>query len=135
MDINNLYISQNDPKLFKGFVSASTRGKSGDMEVVFTVYISFTGKTIIAELKVYQGYKIIAKCDIRKQVTSYLNHTVREAAEILVEISGFSKVNHGVIHAIDYKQARAFVQQLLEQLTNVKPDLTSIETTPNWRLL
>ena len=132
MGINNLYVSQNDPKLFKGFVSTSTRGKSGDFEVVLTFYISMTGKSIIAELKAYQGYKIIAKCSVKRNAADSLNTAVREASKTLLNIAGFSEVPL-YIPEIDYRQAKAFIRHLLPQLIDVKPYYVTIDVTHNWR--
>ena len=36
MDIHKLYVSKHDPKLFKKFVSTSTRGVYGEVEIETT---------------------------------------------------------------------------------------------------
>ena len=134
IDINNLYVSKHDPKLFKSFVSTSTRGVFGDVEVVLTFYISQTGKTVWGELKVYYGYITIAKCAVKRRVTDYLDHTIRKAAANLLEIAGFSEVSNCTLHKIDYRQARELVQELLQQLTDANPDLTIVKVTRDWKL-
>lgn len=134
MDINNLYISQNNPTLPRTYVSTSTKGKSGEYELVFTLYVSLTGKTVVAELKAYEGYKIIAHCSIRKRASPYLNTAARESAKTILEIAGFSEVSSDTIQEIDYRQARAFVQQLLEQLSGNNTYLNTVEVIHNWRL-
>ena len=134
MDINNLYVSQKNPALPRTYVSTSTRGKSGQMEVVFTLYVSLTGKTIVVELKAYDDYKLIANCSIKKHASPYLNTAARKAAKALLDIAGFIEVSPDTIHEIDHRQARAFVQQLLEQVVGIENCPNTIEVTHNWRL-
>ena len=134
IDINNLYVSKHDQKLPKSFVSTSTRGVFGDVEVVLTFYISQTGKTVCGELKVYYGYRTIAKCAVKRRVTDYLDNTIRKAAANLLGIAGFSDVPNCTLHTIDYRQARELVQELLQQLTDANPDLTVVKVTRDWRL-
>lgn len=134
MDIHKLYVSKHDPKFFKRFVSTSTRGVYGEIEVALTFYISYTGRTIWGELKVYDGYQVIAKCNVKRAVRSYLDDAVRKAAANLLEIAGFSEVTYDTLSQIDYRQARALVKDIMHQLTEIDLDLNSIETTHNWRL-
>lgn len=134
MDIHKLYVSKHDPKLPKSFVSTSTRGVLGDVEVVLTFYISQTGKTVWGELKVYYGYITIAKCNVKRAVRSYLDDTIRKASGNLLEIAGFSEVTYDTLSQIDYRQARELVQELLQQLTDANPDLTVVKVTRDWRL-
>ena len=135
IDINNLYIAKHDPKLFKRFVSTSTKGVFEEVEVVLTFYISPTGKAIWGELKAYDGCKIIAKCAVKKQVTDYLDKAIRETARNLLEIVGFSDVSYRTLSQIDYRGAGALVREVLQQITEINPVSTSLETTYNWRLL
>lgn len=134
MIMNNLYVSEHDPKLFKSFVSTSTKGVFREVEVSLTFYISPTRKTICGELKAYEGCQIIAKCAVRRRVTSYLDDTVREAAANLLEIAGFSEVSYCTLSKMNYRQARELVQELLRQLTDANPASTHIEITRDWRL-
>ena len=135
MDIHKLYVSKHDPKLFKKFVSTSTRGVYGEVEVALTFYISHTGKTVWGELRVYDGYQVIAKCAVKRAVRSYLDDAIRKASGNLLEIAGFSEVTYDTLSQINYRQARALVEELLQQLTEVNPASTSIEVTRDWRLL
>ena len=135
IDINNLYVSKHDPKLFKRFVSVSTKGVFEEVEVVVTFYISHTGKTVVGELKVYNGYQVIAKCAVKRAVRSYLDDTIRKASGNLLEIAGFSEVTYDTLSQIDYRQARALVKELLQQLTEVDPVSASIDVIRDWRLL
>lgn len=134
IDINNLYVSKHDPKLFKSFVSTSTRGVYGEIEVALTFYISLTGKTVWGELKVSDGCQVIAKCAVKRAVRSYFDYTIREVSENLLEIAGFSEVPYCTLRQIDYRQARALVKEIMHQLTEINPELISIETTHDWRL-
>ena len=134
IDINNLYVSKHDPKLFKSFVSTSTRGVFREVEVSLTFYISHTQKTIWGELKVYDGHKTIAKCAVKRRVIDYLDQTIREASRNLLEIAGFSAMPYYILSQIDYRQASSFVQELLQQLTDANPASTKIETTRDWRV-
>lgn len=134
MDIHQLYVSKHDPKLFKKFVSTSTRGVYGEVEVGLTFYISCTGKTVLGELKVYDGGQVIAKCAVKRVVRSYFDYTVREVSENLLEIAGFSEVPYRILRQIDYLQARALVKELLRQLTEANPTSASIEIIRDWRL-
>ena len=134
IDINNLYVSKHDPKLFKKFMSTSTRGVYGEVEVALTFYISSTGKTVLGELKVYNGYQVIAKCAVKRAVRLYLDNTIIEVSKNLLEIAGFSEVPYYTLSQIDYRQARALVKELLRQLTDSNPPSTSIEITRDWRL-
>lgn len=134
MDIHKLYVSKHDPKLFKKFVSTSTRGVYEEIEVALTFYISHTGKTLWGELKVYNGYQVIAKCNVKRAVRSYLDDTIRKASGNLLEIAGFSEVTYDTLSQIDYRQARALVKDIMHQLTEIDLDFNSIETTHNWRL-
>ena len=134
MDIHKLYVSKHDPKLFKKFVSTSTRGVYEEIEVALTFYISYTGRTIWGELKVYDGYQVIAKCNVKRAVRSYLDDTIRKASGNLLEIAGFSEVTYDTLSQIDSRQARAFVQQLLEQVVGIENCPNTIEVTHNWRL-
>ena len=135
IDINNLYVSKHDPKLFKRFVSTSTRGVYGEIEVALTFYISSTGKTVWGELRVYDGYQVIAKCAVKRAVRSYLDDTIRKVSKNLSEIAGFSEVSYYTLNQTDYRQARALVKELLQQLTGANPAPTSIDVTRDWRLL
>lgn len=134
IDINSLYVSKHDPKLFKKFVSTSTRGVFGEVEVTLTFFISQTGKTIWSELKAYEEGKTIAKCAVRRAVTTYLDDTARRAATNLLEIAGFSEVPYSTLWKVNHRQARELVQELLQQLTDATPAATKIETTRDWRL-
>ena len=135
IDINNLYVSKHDPKLFKTFVSTSTKGVFGDVEVVLSFYISQTGKTIWGELKAYNWCKTIVKCAIKKRVTNSLDETVRDTSKTLLEIAGLSEVSHYALSKIDYRQARELVREVLQQITEVNSAPTPIEVTRDWRLL
>ena len=136
LDINNLYVSKHDPKLFKKFVSTATKGVYGNIEVTLTFYISYTGKMVLGELRVYEGYRVIVKCDVKRAVKSYLclDDTIRKVSENLLEIAGFQKVPSGIISQIDYRGARALVKELLQQLMGINPDLASLYVTRDWRL-
>lgn len=136
MDIYKLYVSKHDPKLFKKFVSTSTRGVYGELEVAVTFYISYTGKTALGELKVYDGDRVIAKCNVKRAVKSYfhLDDMIRKVSKNLLEITGFSEVPYHTLSQIDYRQARALVKDIMHQLTEINPELISTETTHNWRL-
>ena len=134
MDIHKLYVSKHDPKLFKKFVSTATRGVYGEIEVTLTFYISHTGKTVWGELKVYDGYQVIAKCNVKRAVRSYLDDTIRKTSGNLLEIAGFSEVTYDTLSQINYRQARALVKDIMHQLTEIDLDFNSIETTHNWRL-
>ena len=137
IDINNLYVSKHDPKLFKRFVSVSTKGVFEEVEVVVTFYVSYTGKTVLGELKVYNGYQVIAKCAVKRAVISHLclNDTIRKVSKNLLEIAGFSEVSYHTLSQLGYRQARALVKELLRQLTGANPAPTSIDVTRDWRLL
>ena len=134
LDINNLYVSKHDPKLFKKFVSTATRGVYGNMEVTLTFFISNTGKMVLGELRVYEGYRVIVKCDVKRAVKSCLDDTVRKVSKNLLEIAGFSKVPHCILSEIDYRQAGALVKELLRQLTGINSALASTEIIHDWRI-
>ena len=134
MDIHKLYVSKHDPKLFKKYVSTSTRGVYGEIEVALTFYISHTEKTVWGELRVYEGYQVIAKCAVKRAVKSYLDDTIRKVSKNLLEITGFSEVPYDTLSEIDYRGARALVKELLQQLTEANPASTSIEIIRDWRL-
>ena len=134
LNLNDLYVSKHDPKLPKKFVSTSTRGVYGDIEVALTFYISSTGKTVWGELRVYNGYLVVAKCDVKRVVSSYLNYTIIEVSEDLLESTGFSKVPSSILSQTDYRQAGELVKELLRQLTGANPALASIKITRDWRL-
>ena len=136
MDIHKLYVSKYDPKLFKRFVSTSTRGVYGEVEVALTFYISRTGKTVLGGLKVYNGHQVIAKCSVRRAVrsNSHLDDTIRKVSKNLLEITGFSEVPYCTLNQTDCRQARALVKNIIHQLTEISPELISIETTHDWRL-
>ena len=137
LNLNNLYVSKHDPKLFNSFVSTATKGVYGDMEVTLTFYISSSGKMVLGELRVYDGYLVIGKCDVKRAVKSCLclDDTVRKVSKNLLEIAGFSKVPSCILSDIDYRGAGALVKELLRQLTGINPVSASIKVTRDWRLL
>ena len=135
--INNLYVSEYDPKLSQSFVSISTKGVYGETEVTLTFSISGTGKMVLGELRVYAGYQVITKCAVKRDVIPHLclDDTIRKVSERLLEIAGFSEVSYHTLSQIDYKQAGALVKELLRQLAEANHASTSIEITCDWRLL
>ena len=134
LNINNLHVSKHDPKLFKKYVSTSTKGVYGEIEVALTFYISSTSKTIWGELRVYDGYQVIAKCAVKRAVKSYLDDTIRKASKNLLEIAGFSEVPYCILSEIDYRGARALVKELLQQLTGANSASAYIDVIRDWRM-
>ena len=90
---------------------------------------------MLGELKAYDGCKLIAKCAVKRKVKDYLDPAIQETSRNLLEIAGFSEVSYYALSNVNYRQARALVREVLQQITEINPVSTSIETTYNWRLL
>ena len=133
LNLNNLYVSKHNPELFKKFMSTATRVVYGDIEVALTFYTSGNGKMVLGELRVYDGYQVIVKCNVKMAVKSCLDDTVRKVSKNLLEIAGFFEVPHRILSDIDHKQAGALVKELLRQLTGVNPVSASVDVTHDWR--